>query len=77
MSKKVCGYLCKGCGIGDALDLGGLKKAAGEQGVKEFKEHDVLCSPEGVAMIQADVDGGTNALLIAACSSRAKTDEFS
>ncbi|MCA1988074.1 MAG: hydrogenase iron-sulfur subunit [Desulfarculus sp.] len=77
MSKKVCGYLCKGCGIGDALDLGGLKKAAGEQGVKEFKEHDVLCSPEGVAMIQADVDAGTNALLIAACSSRAKTDEFS
>ncbi|MFZ5586754.1 MAG: hydrogenase iron-sulfur subunit [Thermodesulfobacteriota bacterium] len=77
MSKKICGYICKGCGIGDALDVAALKKAGGEQGVKEYKEHDVLCSPEGVAMIQADVDGGTNALLIAACSARAKTDEFS
>ncbi len=76
MSKKICGYICKGCGIGDALNTAKLAKAAGEQGVKEFKEHDVLCSPEGVAMIQADVDAGYNALLIAACSSRVKTDEF-
>jgi quinone-modifying oxidoreductase, subunit QmoB len=77
MSKKICGYICKGCGIGEALNPAKLAKAAGEQGVKEFKEHDALCSPEGVAMIQADVDAGTDALLIAACSARVKTDEFS
>ncbi|MFH1034218.1 MAG: FAD-dependent oxidoreductase [Pseudomonadota bacterium] len=76
MSNKVCAYICKGCGIGDALNTAKLAKAAGEQGVKEFKEHDVLCSAEGVAMIQADVDAGYNGLLIAACSSRVKTGEF-
>jgi quinone-modifying oxidoreductase subunit QmoB len=77
MEKKTTCYLCKGCGIGEALDFEALAKAAKEQKITEVKEHDILCSPEGVAMIQADVDAGVNALLIGACSGRFKTDEFS
>ena len=76
MDKKYIAYLCKGCGIGNALDMEALTKAVQESAIKEVKEHDVLCSPEGLAMIQADVDAGANFILVGACSARVKTDEF-
>ncbi len=72
---KIC-YLCKGCGIGEALDFEAIEEAVDEKGISEVKEHDCLCSPEGIAMIQADVDGGVDGVLIGACSARVKTDEF-
>ncbi|ADK84354.1 methyl-viologen-reducing hydrogenase delta subunit [Desulfarculus baarsii DSM 2075] len=77
MSKNAVCYLCKGCGIGDALDFERLTEVVEEGGVSEVKEHDALCSPEGLAMIKEDIDGGVDAVLIGACSSRVKTDEFS
>jgi len=76
MDKNQACYLCKGCGLGEALDFDNLEEVLGESGVSEVKTHDALCSPDGVALIQADVDGGVNAVLIGACSSRVKTDEF-
>jgi len=77
MAEKIVSYLCKGCGIGEALDFEKLTKALNEAGISEVKEHEVLCSPEGLAMIQADVEAGADGVLIAACSARVKTDEFS
>lgn len=77
MDKKTICYLCKGCDIGDALNFEGLTGAVNEAGISEVKEHDALCSPDGVAMIQADVDAGATHLLLGACSPRVKSGEFS
>jgi len=77
MDKKYGFYLCSGCGIGEALDL---KKMAEdvleEEGHSNIKFHDAFCSPEGVAVIQKDIDDGVNAICIAACSRRVLTDVF-
>ncbi|MCP4409595.1 MAG: hydrogenase iron-sulfur subunit [Gammaproteobacteria bacterium] len=41
------------------------------------KQHDFLCSAEGVAMIRRDIDDGeATHVMIAACSRRAKTEAF-
>ena len=71
-------YVCKGCGIGDRLDCGQLEQTATRDGKAKFaKSHDFLCSAEGVAMIQADIDAGeTNHVIIGACSRRAKVEAF-
>ena len=71
-------YICKGCGIGDRLDCGQLETTATRDGKAKFaKSHDFLCSAEGVAMIQADIDSGeTNHVIIGACSRRAKVEAF-
>jgi quinone-modifying oxidoreductase subunit QmoB len=69
--------LCTGCGIGDCLDTEALTKLAGEIGAKTTLTHEALCSVEGLAAIREtigkeELDG----LIIAACSHRAKTQEF-
>lgn len=71
-------YICKGCGIGDRLDCGQLESTATRDGKAKYaKSHDFLCSAEGVAMIQADIDAGeTNHVIIGACSRRAKVEAF-
>jgi len=71
-------YICKGCGIGDRLDCGQLEQTATRDGKAKYaKSHDFLCSAEGVAMIQADIDAGeTNHVIIGACSRRAKVEAF-
>jgi len=52
-------YICKGCGLGDRLDCGQLESTATRDGKAKFaKSHDFLCSADGVAMIQADIDSG-------------------
>jgi quinone-modifying oxidoreductase subunit QmoB len=75
MAKKIA-YLCKGCGLGDALDFDAFTDVLGENGIKEVKDAEVLCAPEALAMIKAAIDGGVDKVLIGACSSRVKTDEF-
>ena len=72
-------YICKGCGIGDRLDCGQLETTATRDGKAKFaKSHDFLCSADGVAMIQADIDAGeTNHVILGACSRRAKVEAFS
>jgi quinone-modifying oxidoreductase, subunit QmoB len=76
MEKKICVYLCKGCGIADAVDIAKLEGVAKK--VPLSRTHDTLCSPAGVQMIKDDMaNEGVNAMVIAACSARAKAAEFS
>ncbi|HAY20581.1 MAG TPA: heterodisulfide reductase subunit A [Desulfobacterales bacterium] len=71
-------YICKGCGIAEAVNLEGLEKAARKSGkVPHIKSHDVLCSAEGIEFIKNDIAAeGINCFVIAACSPRVKYEEF-
>ncbi|MBI3187942.1 MAG: hydrogenase iron-sulfur subunit [Gammaproteobacteria bacterium] len=75
---KIGAYVCKGCGLGERLNTGQLETTATRDGKAKFaKSHDFLCSADGVAMIQKDIDSGeTNHVVIAACSRRAKAEAF-
>ncbi len=75
---KVGAYICKGCGIGERLDAGQMSTIAQREGKAQIvREHDFLCSEDGVKMIQNDIDNeGVNRVAICACSRRAKTDAF-
>ena len=76
--KKFSGYICTGCGIGDRLDAKQLEMTATRDGkMQECKTHEMLCNAEGVKMIQDDIDAGTTHVMIAACSRRAKVENFS
>jgi len=79
MEKKFGVYICKGCGIGDSVDIEKLAKAAKTGPIKEeqIKTHDILCSPEGLQLIKNDIKkDGINTIVIAACSPRVKYEEF-
>jgi quinone-modifying oxidoreductase subunit QmoB len=78
MEKKFGVYLCKGCGIGEALNFESIAKVVKKGGkIPHIKEHDILCSPEGLDLIKQDmVAEGINCMVIAACSSRVKYEEF-
>jgi quinone-modifying oxidoreductase subunit QmoB len=76
--KRIGVYLCRGCGIGDALDCGKLENlATGEYDVSVCKQQDVLCTEAARDDILEDIKNqGINAVLIAACSPRVLTDVF-
>ena len=79
MEKKYGVYICKGCGIGESVNIEKLAKAAKSGPIKEenIKTYDVLCSPEGLQLIKSDIKkDGINTIVIAACSPRVKFDEF-
>lgn len=78
MDKKVGVYICGGCSIGDALDLGQLADVAQKEcKAAVSRTHSFLCGEEGRALIRKDLDeDAVNALVIAACSPRVKTDAF-
>ncbi len=78
MEKKFGVYICKGCGIGEGINIDKLiNLATKSMGVPLCKTHDVLCSPEGINLIKEDIKNeGVNALAIAACSPRVKFEEF-
>lgn len=71
-------YLCKGCGIGDAISVDALMQiAATDYKIPVCRQHDFLCSDEGRALIDTDLaDGSVNQPIIAACSPRVMTDRF-
>ncbi len=77
-AKKIGCYICTGCGIGEALDVDALEKvAAKEQKVPHVRNHEFLCGSEGVESIRQDMaNEGINALVIAACSERVKSEAF-
>ncbi len=76
MQKKLGVYICKGCGIGDALDIEKLDKKVPPK-VKFRNSHDFLCGPEGIELIKKDIEGeGVNTVVIAACSRRVLHDVF-
>jgi len=79
MEKKYGVYICKGCGIGESVNIEKLAKSAKSGAVKEenIKTHDILCSPDGLQLIKNDIKkDGINTIIIAACSPRVKYEEF-
>jgi len=78
MEKKTAVYICTGCGIGDALDVGKLSEiATDDYSIPICKEHPFLCGPEGVELVKKDIEGeGVNTIIIAACSPRVNYDVF-
>ncbi|MEH0022410.1 MAG: hydrogenase iron-sulfur subunit [Desulfobacter sp.] len=76
MDKKYGVYICTGCGIGDTLDMEDLVEVPEEEGIN-CTTHPFLCSKEGVALIQKDIDDEkVNAMVIGACSRRVNFDVF-
>ncbi|WAC06268.1 MAG: FAD-dependent oxidoreductase [Thermodesulfobacteriota bacterium] len=73
MDKKIGVYICKGCEIGESINIEALGKIAK---TPICKSHDVLCGKEGPALIKQDISEGVNAVVIAACSQRVKTEVF-
>ena len=75
---KTAAYVCTGCGIGDKLDAAQLAKVAKREGKMALvREHEFLCSEDGVATIRRDIDGeGVTHVMIAACSRRMKAEAF-
>src|SRR3990170_1235448 len=78
MEKKFGVYICKGCGINDAIDVERLTNVATkDMKMPSCKTHDFLCGPEGVQLIKGDIaNEGVNTIIIAACSPRVKYEEF-
>ena len=78
MEKKFGVYICKGCGINDAIDVERLTNVATkDMKMPSCKTHDFLCGPEGVQLIKNDIaNEGVNTIIIAACSPRVKYEEF-
>ena len=76
--KKFAGYICTGCGIGDRLDAGQLETTATRDGkMQSCRQHEMLCSAEGVKLIQDDIaNEGVTHVMIAACSRRSKVEAF-
>ncbi|MCU7929944.1 MAG: hydrogenase iron-sulfur subunit [Candidatus Thiodiazotropha sp. (ex Codakia rugifera)] len=76
--KKFAGYVCSGCGLGERLDAGQLETTATRDGkMQSCKQHEMLCSAEGVQMIKDDIaNDGVTHVMIAACSRRAKVEAF-
>lgn len=76
MDKVYGAYLCTGCGIGEVLDVEGLKAAASETGM-EMQEHACLCGADGRAFIDKDIkEKGVNTVVVCACSPRVMQKEF-
>jgi quinone-modifying oxidoreductase subunit QmoB len=80
MEKKYGIYICRGCGIGQAVNIDQLISSVSERTKlpgERFKTHDILCSADGVSIINRDIKNeGINAITIAACSWRVKCEEF-
>ena len=80
MAEKIGVYICEGCDIGDNLDCGALAEFIQNKFgalTPVVTTVPILCSGEGKAAIQADIDAGTiEAVSVCACSPRAKWDVF-
>ena len=75
MDKKYGVYICEGCGIGESLDVKALCGVPEEEGVP-VKTHPFLCGKDGVEFLNKEIAGGTNTLVLAACSRRVNFDIF-
>ncbi len=71
--KTLSVHLCGGCEISSSIDLEALAQIP--EGA-ECSTHPCLCNDEGVGSLKSAIKSGANALVIAACSPRYKTDEF-
>jgi quinone-modifying oxidoreductase subunit QmoB len=77
--KNIATYICTGCQIGESLDIEALCSVSkSEFGQSICKMHPGLCNKEGIERIQTDIKNESlEAVVIAACSPRMKTEEFS
>ncbi len=75
---KSAAYICGGCGLAGRLDTAQLAQIAEKEGKMDLvRQHEFLCSAEGVESIRADIEKeGVTHVAIAACSRRAKTEAF-
>ena len=77
MDKKVAVYICRGCEIGESLDIEELcELATGDLEADLCREHECLCGDAGLELIRADIQEGASALVVAACTPRFKVDDF-
>jgi quinone-modifying oxidoreductase subunit QmoB len=74
MAKKLGAYLCSGCGIGDAVDVDKLGALAAQSGGL-VRRSPAFCL-EDARLIAADVEGGVDSVVVAACSGRVNHDVF-
>ncbi len=75
--RKIAAYVCRGCDIGKSLDVEALQKVATGDGAAVIcRNHPWLCGAEGVETIRKDIQEGTNAVVIAACSPRCMSTVF-
>jgi len=76
-NKKMLVYICKGCDIGNCLDIDALCNVAKEDfSFDDCKVHPYLCGDEGLEEIRKDLKEDPDILVIAGCSARFKTDVF-
>ncbi|KAA6182032.1 hydrogenase iron-sulfur subunit [Thiohalocapsa marina] len=77
--KKLAGYICTGCGIGERLNVEQMRTIATREGkLGACKTHPMLCGAEGVQMIRDDIAAGeATHVMIGACSRRSKMEAFS
>lgn len=77
MDKKICTYICTGCGIGEALNIEELSEVVTGEMSQECKTHACLCGTEGRAFLENEQNGeGVNTFNICACSPRVMQKEF-
>lgn len=71
MAAKTGVYLCSGCGIGEAVDIAGLRRVAEkDRRVALVRESNFFCGRDA-GWIQRDIgDGAVNRVVVAACSPR-------
>jgi quinone-modifying oxidoreductase subunit QmoB len=75
--EKVGVFLCTGCDIGAAIKTDDLEEVCTEGGASHYMAHECLCAPEGLKGIHKAIEDGTvDGAVIAACTQRAKTEEF-
>ena len=71
-------FICTGCGIGEALDIDALVSVGDDGGAAFCTTHECHCSAQGVAAIRSALESGeADGVVLGACSSRVKTQEFS
>lgn len=81
MAEKLGVYICGGCGIAKGIDIDALAGLVTNGKHKDLckvvKTNPVLCSPEGKAEIQKDIEeNGLDGVVVCACSPRSKWDVF-
>jgi len=78
MDQKIGVYICSGCGIGESIDVDALSSVAKEFKIAKCQTHSALCNADGAGLIKNDIESSAiNAVVVAACSARVKTDVFS
>ncbi len=78
--KNIHVWICRGCDIGQSLDLAALEKVAKAAGHRDLSvachSHDCLCGEAGAGQLAQAVRDGAKALVVAGCSPRFNADQF-